>query len=37
MMNKNKELFLIDTDGMTTFIPKFCVTTPEYSNGNILI
>jgi hypothetical protein len=37
MMNKDKELFLIDTDGMKTFIPESCVSTPEYSNGNILI
>ena len=36
-MNKDKELFLIDTDGMKTFIPESCVSTPEYSNGNILI
>ena len=36
-MNKDKELFLIDTDGMKTFIPEKCVFTHVYSNGNILI
>ena len=37
MMNKDKELFLIDTDGMKTFISEKCVFTHVYSNGNILI